>query len=172
MSKVYTKTGDKGMTGLLTGERVKKTSARVEAYGTVDEVSSALGLARANCTKPAVKEAVFKLQKLLMLVMADLASNNGGQQYITADHVKTLEAMIDEFDARLPPLNSFIIPGATSGAATLDLARTFARRAERQSLRVNEQKPTADISDHLLICLNRLSDLCFVLSRFEAENSN
>lgn len=171
MSKVYTKTGDKGMTGLLTGERVKKTSARVEAYGTVDEVSSALGIARANCTKPAVKEAVLKLQKLLMLVMADLASNSGGEQYITAEHVNTLEAMIDEFDAQLPPLNSFIIPGATPGAATLDLARTITRRAERQSLRVNEQMSTDVISDQLLICLNRLSDLCFVLSRVEAENN-
>ena len=80
MSKIYTKTGDKGTTGLLTGERVKKTSTRVEAYGTVDEINSALGLARAHCTKPEVKEAVFKLQKLLMLFMADLASSGGDKE--------------------------------------------------------------------------------------------
>ncbi|HWR42426.1 cob(I)yrinic acid a,c-diamide adenosyltransferase [Sporomusa sp.] len=171
MSKVYTKTGDKGTTGLLTGERVKKTGARVEAYGSVDEINSALGLARANCTKPKVKEAVFKLQKLLMLFMADLASAGGEQQYVTADHVAALEQMIDEFDAQLPPLKNFIVPGDTPGAAALDLARTVTRRAERQTLRLKEQEAEAHINEHLLICLNRLSDLCFVLSRFETDNS-
>lgn len=167
MSKVYTKTGDKGTTGLLTGERIKKTSARVEAYGTVDEISSALGLARANSVKSEVKETVYKLQKLLMLIMADLASSGSANHYITADHVTTLEQIIDEFDAKLPPLHSFVIPGDTPGAAALDLARTITRRAERQSLRVQEQGEA--INEHLLICLNRLSDLCFVLSRYESE---
>ena len=172
MSKVYTKTGDKGTTGLLTGERVSKTSARVEAYGTIDEINSALGLARANCTKPEVKEAVLKLQKLLMLIMADLASNNAEQQYVTADQVTILEQMIDEFDAKLPPLKNFIIPGDTPGSAALDLARTVTRRAERQTLRFKEeQEPETKINEHLLISLNRLSDFCFVLSRFEAENT-
>jgi cob(I)alamin adenosyltransferase len=171
MSKVYTKTGDKGTTGLLTGERVKKTGARVEAYGSVDEINSALGLARANCINPKVKEAVFKLQKLLMLFMADLASAGGEKPYVTADHVTALEQMIDEFDAGLPPLKSFVIPGDTPGAAALDLARTVTRRAERQTLRFKEQETEVQINEQLLICLNRLSDLCFVLSRFEADNS-
>lgn len=168
MSKVYTKTGDKGTTGLLTGERIKKTSARVEAYGTVDEVTSALGLARATCTKPEVKEAVFKLQKLLMLVMADLASTGNQERYITAEHVTALEQMIDEFDAKLPPLKSFIVPGDTPGAAALDLARTVTRRAERQTLRLQAEEADA-VNEQLLIGLNRLSDLCFVLSRLESE---
>lgn len=172
MSKVYTKTGDKGTTGLLTGERIKKTSARVEAYGTVDEVNSALGLARANSAKPEVKEAIFKLQKLLMLVMADLASAGNNDHYVTPEHVAALEQMIDEFDAKLPPLKNFIVPGDTAGAAALDLARTVTRRAERQTLRLKEQEAEANISEHLLISLNRLSDLCFVLSRFESENGN
>ncbi len=170
MSKVYTKTGDKGTTGLLTGERIKKTSARVEAYGTVDEVTSALGLARATCTKPEVKEAVFKLQKLLMLVMADLASAGNQERYITAEHVAALEQMIDEFDAKLPPLKSFIVPGDTPGAAALDLARTVTRRAERQTLRLQAEEADA-VNEQLLIGLNRLSDLCFVLSRLESETS-
>ena len=170
MSKVYTKTGDKGTTGLLTGERVKKTSARVEAYGNVDEINSALGLARASCTNPKVKEAIFKLQKLLMLFMADLASSGGEQHYVTADHVANLEQMIDEFDANLPPLKGFIMPGETPGAAALDLARTVTRRAERQTLRFKEQEGETPVNDQLLICINRLSDLCFVLSRFETEN--
>lgn len=169
MSKVYTKTGDKGTTGLLTGERIKKTSDRVEAYGTVDEVNSALGLARAACLKPEVKEAIIKLQKLLMLVMAELASTGESGQYVTNEHVTALEQMIDEFDAKLPPLKSFIIPGDTAGAAALDLARTVTRRAERQILRLKEHEADANVAEALLISLNRLSDLCFVLSRFEAE---
>ena len=171
MSKVYTKTGDKGTTGLLTGERVKKSSARVEAYGTVDEINSALGLARANSSQPAVKEAVLKLQKMLMLLMADLANSGEQEYYITAEHVAALEQMIDEFDAKLPPLQCFIIPGDTPGAAALDLARTVTRRAERQTLRFKEAEPATQVAEELLVCLNRLSDLCFVLSRFEAENS-
>lgn len=172
MSKVYTKTGDKGTTGLLTGERIKKTSVRVEAYGTIDEVNSALGLARANSTKPEVKETIFKLQKLLMLVMADLASTGNKDHYVTSEHVAALEQMIDEFDAKLPPLKNFIVPGDTFGAAALDLARTVTRRAERQTLRLKEQEVDTDINEHLLISLNRLSDLCFVLSRFESESGN
>ncbi len=171
MSKVYTKTGDKGTTGLLTGERVNKTSARVEAYGTVDEINSALGLARANCTKLEIKEAVLKLQKLLMLIMADLASNNANEQYVTAEHVAILEQMIDEFDAKLPPLKSFIVPGDTLGAAALDLARTVTRRAERQTLRLKEQEPETKVNEQLLTSLNRLSDFCFVLSRCESEST-
>lgn len=171
MSKVYTKTGDKGTTGLLTGERVRKTSARVEAYGTIDEINSALGLARANCTKPEVKETIVKLQKLLMLIMADLASSGDHEPYVTNDHVTALEQMIDEFDAKLPPLKNFIIPGDTPGAAALDLARTVTRRAERQTLRFKEEEADAKVADPLLISLNRLSDFCFVLSRFEAESA-
>ncbi|QDR80715.1 cob(I)yrinic acid a,c-diamide adenosyltransferase [Sporomusa termitida] len=171
MSKVYTKTGDKGTTGLLTGERVKKTSARVEAYGSIDEINSALGLARASCTSLKAREAIFKLQKLLMLFMADLASNGIKQYYVTADHVADLEQMIDEFDASLPPLTGFIVPGETPGAAALDLARTVTRRAERQTLRFKEQEAETPVNEQLLICINRLSDLCFVLARFETENS-
>ncbi|SDD40279.1 cob(I)yrinic acid a,c-diamide adenosyltransferase [Sporomusa acidovorans] len=171
MSKVYTKTGDKGTTSLLTGERVSKTSARVEAYGTVDEINSALGLARAHCTKTEVKDTILKLQNLLMSIMADLASTGGDKEhYVTAGHVTTLEQIIDEFDSKLPPLKNFIIPGETPGAAALDLARTVTRRAERQTLRLKEQKADNNVTDDLLISLNRLSDLCFVLSRYEAES--
>lgn len=170
MSKVYTKTGDKGTTGLLTGERVKKTSARVEAYGSVDEINSALGLARASCSSLKTQEAIYKLQKLLMLFMADLASSGNKQQYVTAGHVADLEQTIDEFDACLPPLTGFIVPGETPGAAALDLARTVTRRAERQILRFTEQEAETPVNEQLLIAINRLSDLCFVLSRFETEN--
>ncbi|SHI63634.1 cob(I)yrinic acid a,c-diamide adenosyltransferase [Propionispora hippei] len=163
--KVYTKTGDQGKTGLLTGERVDKDSLRVEAYGSVDEITSALGLARATCRNRQVCETVYELQKLLMLVMADLAST-GETAYITAEKIARLEEIIDRFDGQLPPLTHFIIPGGTTGAAALDLARTTTRRAERNVLRLAKEEA---VNTSLAIVLNRLSDLCFVLARAEAE---
>ena len=102
-SLVYTKTGDKGTTGLYTGERVPKQSLRVEAYGTVDEISSALGLARAQVTREDVRETIFNVQKLLMSVMADIASLNLPEPYIKEEHVKLFEDTIDKFDSLLQP---------------------------------------------------------------------
>ena len=100
---VYTRTGDKGTTGLYTGERVPKQSLRVEAYGTVDEITSALGLARAQATREDVKETILNVQKLLMSVMADIASLNLPEPYIKEEHVKLFESTIDKFDALLQP---------------------------------------------------------------------
>lgn len=161
--KVYTKTGDKGTTGLLTGERIAKDSLRVEAYGNVDEINSALGLARALCTKSDVKETIYKLQKMLMLIMAELASGDG-TVYINAKHIALLEQTMDCFDEALPPLSEFLVPGDNPGSAALDMARTTTRRAERQVLRLSKQEK---VGENLMITLNRLSDLCFVLSRVE-----
>ncbi|WP_405379534.1 cob(I)yrinic acid a,c-diamide adenosyltransferase [Phascolarctobacterium sp.] len=163
---VYTRTGDKGTTGLYTGERVPKQSLRVEAYGTVDEITSALGLARANATREDVKETIFNVQKLLMSIMADVASLNLPEPYIKEDHVKLFESTIDKFDAMLQPLNHFIIPGDTVASAALDIARTTTRRAERCLLRLAE---TEEVNPNVLVCLNRLSDLCFILGRVESE---
>ncbi|HAT97925.1 MAG: cob(I)yrinic acid a,c-diamide adenosyltransferase [Acidaminococcaceae bacterium] len=163
---VYTRTGDKGTTGLYTGERVSKCSVRVESYGNLDEITSALGLARSLVKRDDVKEAIFNVQKLLMSMMADVASLNLPQPYITEEHVKLFESTIDKFDSMLQPLNHFIIPGDTPGAAALDIARTTTRRAERQLLRLNETEP---VNPQLLICVNRLSDLCFILARVESE---
>lgn len=162
--KVYTKTGDKGLTGLLTGGRIEKDSLRVEAYGTIDEISSALGLARVWCNKADVKEMIYSTQKVLMMVMAEVASVQSDIKYITEEHSAQLEQYIDQLDAQLPPLNAFIIPGGNAGAAALDLARTVTRRAERQVLRLSRQEK---INEDVLITLNRLSDLCFMLSRTE-----
>lgn len=164
--KVYTKTGDKGTTSLLTGERVDKDSQRVEAYGTVDEITSVLGLARALCKRPEVTETILKLQQLLMMVMAQLASKGNTASYITSNHVDLLERSIDSFEEKLPPLKEFLIPGDTPGAAALDMARTITRRAERQVLRLAKSEP---VDDAVIITLNRLSDLCFVLMRFERQ---
>ncbi len=162
--KVYTKTGDKGTTGLLTGERIEKDSLRVEAYGMVDEINSALGLARVWCSKNDNKDIIYNLQKMLMMIMADLASINKGTHYITEEHVKQLEKYIDTIDAQLPPLNEFIVPGDNAGAAALDLARTTTRRGERQVIKLSKQEV---VNEQVLIALNRLSDLCFMLSRVE-----
>lgn len=165
-ASVYTRTGDKGTTGLLSGERVPKHSLRVEAYGTIDEVNSALGLARASVKREDVKETIYKVQQLLMSLMADVASLNLPEPYITNEHVKILEQTIDKFDSLLKPLARFLIPGDTLGAAGLDLARTVTRRAERACLRVAEKE---EVNENVLVCLNRISDLCFILSRVEVE---
>ncbi len=163
---VYTRTGDKGTTGLYTGERVPKQSLRVEAYGTIDEITSALGLARANVKRDDVRETIYQVQKLLMSVMADVASLNLPEPYIKEEHVKLFEETIDKYDAMLQPLAHFIVPGDTVGAAALDIARTTTRRAERCLLRLAETEP---VNQQVLICLNRLSDLCFILARVETE---
>lgn len=163
---VYTRTGDKGTTGLYTGERVPKQSLRVDAYGTVDEINSALGMARAQVKREDVKETIFSVQKLLMSLMADVASLNLPEPYIKEEHVKLFEDTIDKFDALLEPLGHFIVPGDTVGAAALDVARTTTRRAERRLLRLAE---TEQVNSNVLVCLNRLSDLCFILARVESE---
>lgn len=160
---VYTKTGDQGSTGLFTGERIAKNSLRVEAYGTVDEMNSALALARAFCRNETVVKEVLRIQKINGLLMAQLASLSG-DPYITATHIKETEAIIDRLEGCLPPLASFIVPGETPGGAALDLARTTIRRAERRVLDLANQE---SIQQNLIILLNRLSDLCFVLMRLE-----
>jgi len=162
--KIYTKTGDKGTTGLFTGQRVSKDSLRVETYGTVDEVDAALGLARALCTAEPVKQAIYRVQKLLPLVMTEIASVGNDKVYITQEHVRDIEGLIDEFDAKLPPLRAFVVPGDSPGSAALHMARTIVRRAERLAVRLGREE---SVGTDLLALLNRLSDLCFVLSRAE-----
>lgn len=165
MAKVYTRTGDKGKTSLYTGERVSKASLRVETYGTIDEADSVLGLARAFAAHDKVKDTIYKLQKELWLLMADIASL-GAAANITDDHVKALEDTIDAYTDELAPLDHFLVPGDTQGAAPLDMARSVVRRAERLMWRLGEEE---EIHESDLKYLNRLSDLCFTLARYEAE---
>lgn len=165
--KIYTKSGDQGTTGLYTGQRIDKDSARVEAYGNVDEVNSALGVARAHVKNDEVRQTILELQRLLMQrVMSDLASIGKDPTYTSENDIAQLEGLIDSFTAQLAPLNHFIIPGDNPGAAALDVVRTTARRAERQVWRLAHQEK---IDNAVLLVLNRLSDLCFVMSRIETE---
>ena len=162
---IYTKTGDAGETGLYTGERVRKSSLRVAAYGTVDELDSVLGLARASVAKAEGRERVLALQKKLPALMADLASRAQEAMIAEAD-VAALEQAMDELEGRLPPLTSFLVPGDTQGGAALDHARTVTRRAERLFCRLAEEEEVHDTDRRYL---NRLSDYCFLLMRLEEQ---
>ncbi|MBQ7628706.1 MAG: cob(I)yrinic acid a,c-diamide adenosyltransferase [Selenomonadaceae bacterium] len=161
--KIYTKTGDDGKTSLLTGERLGKDDPRVQTYGTVDEINSVLGMARAFSDVAEVREKIFQLQKILPRLMADLASMNK-PALITENDVKTLEIEMDEMDALLPPLKSFITPGNTKSGAILDLARTVTRRAEREFCKLGRFEAVHELDG---LFLNRLSDYCFMLMRVE-----
>lgn len=165
MASVYTRTGDKGTTGLYTGERVNKDSLRVEAYGTIDELDSVLGLCRATAKNDRVKEVVYHVQKYLWLVMADIASI-GKPANVTDEHTAELEKIIDEFDEKLEPLNEFLVPGDNLSSAYLDFARTVARRGERSLWRLSREE---EIHEETIRFLNRLSDLCFIMMRTERE---
>lgn len=160
---IYTKTGDDGTTGLYTGERVPKDSLRVQVYGTIDEANSALAMSRAFAKDSEVKSKIYKLQKLMPLLMADLASLNQPPM-IKPENISELEADIDAMEAAIPPLRAFIIPGDSQAGAFLDLARTVTRRAERLFLTLSKSEQTHEV-DKLL--LNRLSDYCFMLMRLE-----
>ena len=162
---IYTKTGDAGETGLYTGERVRKSSLRVAVYGTVDELDSVLGLARAFVAKAEVRERVLALQKKLPALMADLASRAQDAMIAEAD-VTAIEQAMDELEGRLPPLTSFLVPGDTQGGAALDHARTVTRRAERLFCRLAEEEEVHDTDRRYL---NRLSDYCFLLMRLEEQ---
>ena len=160
---ICTKTGDKGETSLYTGQRVDKNSPRVEAYGSVDEINSALALARASSQKEKIKQNIKFLQEMNMSLMADLASINA-QPRIQQKEIDMIETLIAEIEAVLPPLKAFIVPGQTLCGSFLDLARTATRRAERRVLDLAQQEM---VFDRNRLYLNRLSDLCFLLMRLE-----
>ena len=164
---VTTKTGDKGETSLYTGERVRKDSLRVETYGLIDSLDSTLGMARAFVENEAVREKVFKLQKQIHLLMADVASL-GKEPMINDDVIKEIETEIQAVESSLPPLREFLVPGATKGGAMLDMARTSARSAERKCWALSREEELA-ASD--ILFLNRLSDYCFLLMRLEESDT-
>ncbi|MBC8593067.1 cob(I)yrinic acid a,c-diamide adenosyltransferase [Oscillospiraceae bacterium N12] len=166
-SLVYTKTGDRGTTGLIGGTRVPKTHIRLEAYGTVDELNSNLGLLITYLNDEHDSEFLRSVQDKLFAVGSHLATDQEKVQLynasiITSEDVEQIEHEIDAADEVVPPLNSFILPGGVRGAAVCHICRTVCRRAERRILALSENYT---ISPELLAYVNRLSDYLFVLSR-------
>lgn len=177
LSKIYTKSGDKGETGLGDGSRVSKSDPRVEAYGTVDEANSILGLAILHIPDGVMVQLLQGIQNDLFDVGADLCSPRSEEERagglklrITDSQVKSLELAIDQWNERLEPLQSFVLPGGNPGAAWLHFARTIVRRAERLAVAAQLSDDGGDINDQAVIYLNRLSDLCFVLARVANDN--
>lgn len=163
--KIYTKTGDEGETGLYAGPRVFKDDPRIEAYGTVDELSACLGVARTLNIPNAIDELLVQIQHQLFCLGAELASPDNDKQGTPTTQTKDieiLEASIDRFEAGLSPLTTFILPGGAPAAAALHQARVVCRRAERRVVSLAR----GDVISQLIVpYLNRLSDLLFVLSR-------
>lgn len=172
-AKVTTRTGDTGYTGLIGKERVPKWDARPDTFGTLDEATSALGIARAVATDVTVKETILALQRDLYLLMAELALSPevyaDSQFKITEDHVAKLEATTAMLKADVEIGNVFVIPGETLPSAALDLARTVVRRGERLAARLHHDGIIENAA--ILAYLNRLSDLLFVLARYEEVQS-
>ena len=166
---LYTRTGDAGTTALFGGGRVAKDSPRVEAYGCVDELNSALGVAAAFVRQRTLLRILHEIQNELFNIGSELASETGkaaaaGQLFKEADaKVAELERLIDEYDARLPALRTFVLPGGSKGAALLHLCRAVCRRAERAVVRLGRHE---QVNPAIGMYLNRLSDLLFVLARY------
>lgn len=165
--KIYTKTGDEGTTGLFAGPRVSKDDARIEAYGTVDELNAAVGVARSQGQTPEIDQILKAIQNSLFAVGAELATvdpEKHGTHWIDAAEIMQIEQAIDHFESQLSPLTQFILPAGCATSTTLHLARGICRRAERRVVTLgNTAEPS--ISGELVIYLNRLGDLLFVLSR-------
>lgn len=170
LNKIYTRTGDKGDTGLADGSRRKKYDRRVAAYGDVDEANSAIGIARLHVEKTSDAYAMLgMIQQDLFDLGADLSTPEGPQTplRIIASQVERLEREIDALNVHIAPLTSFVLPGGSAASAYLHLARTVVRRAERQAC---ELADTETINPEAIKYLNRLSDFLFVLARATNEN--
>lgn len=166
-SGIYTKTGDQGMTSLVGGVRVSKLHPRLEAYGTVDELNSQIGLLITYITDETERACLTEIQRKLFSVGSYLATDQEQrtlreQSRIVPEEVEQLEQAIDRIDSELPPLRLFVLPGGARGAAVCHVCRTVCRRAERRILALGEE---CGIDSSLLAYVNRLSDYLFVLSR-------
>lgn len=178
--KIYTKTGDRGETGLFGGLRVPKDDARVEAYGDVDELNSTIGAVRAELSREHegagydIDGGLMRIQSELFDLGAELARDPAREPSANApriddEAVRRLEQAIDLSEKELPPLTSFVLPGGTRAAALLHLARTVCRRAERRVVSLQRSSPVRDVD---LRYLNRLSDLLFVLARLDNRRAS
>lgn len=163
--KIYTKTGDKGTTGLIGGSRVSKSSDRIMALGVIDELNAQLGRCRYESKGTELDSYLFRIQNQLFQIGAQVATPQGSPHFkigITAEEIETLESEMDAFTDRLPPLKNFILPGGCALAAELHIARSTCRRAERELIRLQE---SLDECAEPLKFLNRLSDWLFVAAR-------
>ncbi|HEV7604349.1 MAG TPA: cob(I)yrinic acid a,c-diamide adenosyltransferase [Candidatus Limnocylindrales bacterium] len=169
LDRIYTKTGDAGLTGLGGGQRVPKDSLRVETYGTVDELNSQIGVALATGLSERLVAELVPVQNQLFDLGSDLATPATSQARhpvptVQPRHVEHLETVIDELNEVVGPLTNFLLPGGSPGAAQLHIARTVCRRAERAATSLARQEP---IGATVLPYLNRLSDALFVMARYE-----
>lgn len=164
--KIYTGTGDHGETSLFSSQRVPKTHPRVTAYGTLDEMNSILGAAVAAGPRPPVRDALLELQAQTFELCADLATvlGPGQSSRITPADVSAIEQKMDRITEQIPAMNSFVLPGGTAAACQIHIARTVARRAEREALLATDPAPVPQTP---LVFLNRLSDYLYLLARQE-----
>jgi len=167
LSKIYTRTGDKGDTGLGDGSRVAKDSLRVEAYGTTDELNSIIGMILAHSLPDEIKTCLEGVQHDLFDLGSELSVPNFSK--LTLEYVTRLEETLDDLNADLPMLKEFILPAGGHATSACHLARTVCRRAERRAVSLNREEP---ISPHVISYLNRLSDLLFVIARVLARHEN
>ena len=168
--KIYTKTGDDGTTSLIGGKRVKKYDIRLEAYGTVDELNSWIGLIIATIPDSRASEVLLEIQNVLFDIGAQLATESETIQNTCTDaDIKILEDEIDYISDMLPPLKNFVLPGGCVNASYAHLARTVCRRTERRILELADQK---NVNLNLIKYINRLSDYLFVLSRWINKEQN
>lgn len=172
--KIYTKTGDTGETGLFAGARVRKDDSRIEAYGTVDELNAAIGLARCEPLPTDVEQTLERVQSELFSVGAELATpepQKHGTALISGTHISLLEQAIDHLEAGLPPLRHFILPDGCRGGASLHVARGICRRAERRVVTL-ANRPDVEVSVSIITYLNRLGDYLFVAARHANHEAN
>ena len=160
LSKIYTRTGDDGSTGLGDGNRVAKNSSRVEAYGTVDELNSAVGMLRASNIPAELDESLSNIQHRLFDLGGELCIP--GALSISDAHIEELEQLLDQHNSTIPPLQEFVLPGGTTAGAACHMARAICRRAERRVCALAESE---QVNPATIRYLNRLSDLLFVLAR-------
>lgn len=164
---IYTRTGDKGKTSLMSGQRVLKSDLRVETYGTIDELNSAIGVAIAQLRIKdkglRIKKELIKIQNDLLDIGSALANPASKELKYLQKRVKEFEKFIDEMTEKMPPLKNFILPGGGKAGAFLHLARAISRRAERKTVALNNEQK---INNNIIIYLNRLSDLLFTMARF------
>lgn len=170
MTSIYTGTGDKGTTALIGGSRVEKDSLKVEAYGTIDELISTIGVSYSLMQDEHIREELCMIQNKLFILGSEIASCENGIKYLNKliddSDIDALEKIIDKYMERVGPFKGFVTPGKNITSAMLHVARTIARRAERVIITLSKEE---NIREEIIKCINRLSDVLYAMARFEEE---